>query len=88
MIGGALYAEDNATVADSTFLGNTAEDGGAIINYAKDSTNECGPTCPAGGDLYLEPAASAAPSTTVTGIGGPGDSLIADNAAHHLGGTP
>ncbi len=83
--GGALYAEDNVTVADSTFLGNTAEDGGAIINY-----EDLGLTnvtdVPGSGNTFTGNQATLGGAIYNGDWVGVGDSLIAYNAAHHLGG--
>jgi len=83
--GGALYAEDNVTVADSTFLGNTAEDGGAIINYEDLSLTNV-TDVPGSGNTFTGNQATWGGAIYNADWVGVGESLIAFNAAHDVGG--
>lgn len=83
--GGALYADDDVTVADSTFLGNTAEDGGAIINY-EDLTLTNVTDVPGSGNTFTGNQATWGGAIYNADWVGVGDSLIAYNAAHDVGG--
>jgi predicted outer membrane repeat protein len=83
--GGAIYAEDDLTVADSTFLGNTAEDGGAIVNYEDLSLTNV-TDVPGSGNTFTGNQATLGGAIYNGDWVGVGNSLIAFNAAHHLGG--
>ena len=83
--GGALYAEHDVTVADSSFLGNTAEDGGAIINYDELTLTNV-TDVPGSGNTFTGNEATYGGAIYNGDWVGVGASTIAFNAAHHVGG--
>jgi predicted outer membrane repeat protein len=84
--GGALYANDNVTLADTSFIGNTAADGGAIINYEDLLlTNVTG--LPGSGNTFTGNRATWGGAIyNLDWVGGGGYSLIVFNAAQDVGG--
>jgi predicted outer membrane repeat protein len=84
--GGALYAQDDVTVADGSFTGNTAVEGGAIINSADLVLTNVTGLAGSGNAFTGNQATWGGAIYNTDWVGGGGYSLIVFNAAHDVGG--